>query len=94
MDVDPSKHERMSAAPAMMANALASVAQAKLSLAGRPAMTKAEEEARVLQAVIADADLARAEAAMEELREEEWAANRMDVDEDEDEGPWPMEVDG
>ncbi|CAM9984822.1 unnamed protein product, partial [Ectocarpus fasciculatus] len=94
MDVDPSKSERVSTAKAMMANALASVAQVKLNLAGR-AVTKAEEEARVLQSVIADADLARAVAAMEELREAEWAANRMDVDDEDDfEGPWPMEVDG
>ncbi|CAN0584817.1 unnamed protein product, partial [Ectocarpus sp. 12 AP-2014] len=68
MDVDPSKPERTSTATAMMASALASVLQAKLSLAGRPSMTKAEEEALLLQAVIADADLARAQAAMEELR--------------------------
>ncbi|CAN0034196.1 unnamed protein product, partial [Ectocarpus fasciculatus] len=92
MDVDPSKTERMATAKVMMANALASVAQVKLSLAGT-AMSKAEEEARVLQSVIADADLARALAAVEELREAEWVANQMDVDEDGDEGPWPMEVD-
>ncbi|CAM9565354.1 unnamed protein product, partial [Ectocarpus sp. 13 AM-2016] len=95
MDVDPSKPERTSTATAMMASALASVLQAKLSLAGRPSMTKAEEEALLLQAVIADADLARAQAAMEELRAAEWASNQMDVDDDEEyEGPWPMEVDG
>ncbi|CAM9537432.1 unnamed protein product, partial [Ectocarpus sp. 12 AP-2014] len=95
MDVDPSKRERMSTATAMMASALASVLQAKLSLAGRPSMTKAEEEALLLQSVIADADLARAQAAMEELRAAEWASNQMDVDDEEEyEGPWPMEVDG
>ncbi|CAM9720590.1 unnamed protein product, partial [Ectocarpus sp. 8 AP-2014] len=95
MDVDPSKRERISTATAMMASGLASVRQAKLSLAGRASMTKAEEEALLLQSVIADADLARAQAAMEELREAEWASNQMDVDDDEEsEGPWPMEVDG
>ncbi|CBN77071.1 hypothetical protein Esi_0026_0154 [Ectocarpus siliculosus] len=95
MDVDPSKLERISTATAVMARALASVLQAKLSLAGRPSMSKAEEEALLWQSVIADADLARAQAAMEELREAEWASNQMDVDDDEEyEGPWPMEVDG
>ncbi|CAM9107903.1 unnamed protein product [Ectocarpus sp. 6 AP-2014] len=95
MDVDPSKRERISTATAVMARALASVLQAKLSLAGRPSMSKAEEEALLLQSVIADADLVRAQAAMEELREAQWASNQMDVDDDEEyEGPWPMEVDG
>ena len=32
--------------------------------------------------------------AMEELREVEWAANQMNVDDEEYERPWPMEVDG
>ncbi|CAN0420761.1 unnamed protein product, partial [Ectocarpus sp. 12 AP-2014] len=95
MDVDPSKRERISTATAMMASALASVVQAKLSLAGRPSMIKAEEEALLLQSVIADADLARAQAAMEELRAAERASNQMDVDDEQEyEGPWPMEVDG
>ena len=38
--------------------------------------------------------LPHALAAMEELREVEWAANMMDLDKEEYERPWPMEVDG
>ncbi|CAB1103357.1 unnamed protein product [Ectocarpus sp. CCAP 1310/34] len=95
MDVDPSKRERMCRATAMIPSALASVVQAKLSLASRPFLTKVEEAALLLQSVIGDADLASAQAAMKELRAAEWASNQMEVDDDEEyEGPWPMEVDG